>query len=285
MTFQQISDRLVYTALNLGQTSLPWGNISAVFNWSFVKPMTAIAPFDTGAWHGSCIGQTCLQSLPPNIAREFPETSPTRTSTCASWWPPIPGTYDHAAHLLNFSFFALGSTQIQSILCPHGFVSEAALNGPGPYYEANILGTAKYPEALKMVIADFATLFGSERGKTLRTYCQANGWVLAWTHPTVTRQQRMLDAAVVVPNTTAARNLTDADRVSSLQYVSQLWEAVAGNRSLKFPSVTQWDRWWGHWEEASPSMFVDMVKVYDCADVDQCVGVLPHYNNSCVCYE
>ena len=56
-----------------------------------------------------------------------------------------PGTYDHAAHLLNFSYFAMGSQQIQSILCPHSFVTEAEDTGASPYYEANILGTAKYP--------------------------------------------------------------------------------------------------------------------------------------------
>ena len=231
MTFQQISDRLIYTALNLEQNSLPWGNISAVFNWSFVKPMTAIAPWDTGAWHGSCIGQVCLHSLPPDIAREFPEGSLSRDPKCASWWPPIPGTYDHAAHLLNFSYFAMGSQQIKSILCPHSFVTEAEDTGASPYYEANILGTAKYPDALKMVIADFATLFGSERGEDLRTYCQANGWVLAWNNPAVTKQKRILDAAVVFPNTTAARNLSAFARDTSEQYVSLLWDAVSVNRS------------------------------------------------------
>ena len=35
--------------------------------------------------------------------------------------------------------------------------------GVSSYYEANIMGTAVYPQAIKMVIANFAALFGTPR--------------------------------------------------------------------------------------------------------------------------
>ena len=48
------------------------------------------------------------------------------------------------------------------------------------YWEAAVGGTPLYPDAVKMVVADFGGVFGTLLGQTLRDWCTQRGWLLTW---------------------------------------------------------------------------------------------------------
>ena len=289
MDFEQSSSRLVYTGLNFEQRPLlsEWGNLSVVFNGSFVRPMTAISPKDTGDWHYFCVGSTCTESLPPDIYHKYPHGPPVGTPSCQSWWPPIPGTFDHFVHLLNFSLHA-NQGQLEGILCP--------LSRPvGSYYEANILGTVEYPHGIKMVTASFPALYGTARGAKLRQYCILRGWVLSWgnclyayrTPVSWCSRGRIMDAATVF-NATAGHNMSAAVRQRSLAAAESMWRVVGANISVRHdayhPGESQYLAWWKLFNNSSPEMAIRPQTVDECSEVDQCIGVQLNGNRSCVCY-
>ena len=48
------------------------------------------------------------------------------------------------------------------------------------YWESNIAGAPLFPNGLKMLVGEFAMLFGTEHGRKLQEWCKKEGWVLSW---------------------------------------------------------------------------------------------------------
>ena len=48
------------------------------------------------------------------------------------------------------------------------------------YWEANIVGAPLYPDGVRMLIGNFAELFGTPLGSQLQAWCKSRGWPLVW---------------------------------------------------------------------------------------------------------
>ena len=122
-------------------------------------------------------------------AGPVPWSTPPRLG-CAGWDRTV-GTLDHYYHLFlpNARLWANSSgsdisvqSQLGNRLCRLLSPSTMQLTGIETlhYWEAAVGGTPVYPQAVKMIIGDFAELFGTPRGQALREWCIQRKWVLAW---------------------------------------------------------------------------------------------------------
>lgn len=129
------------------------------------------------------------QRAESNKAGPVPWSTPPRLG-CAGWDRTV-GTLDHYYHLFlpNARLWANSSgsdisvqSQLGNRLCRLLSPSTMQLTGIETlhYWEAAVGGTPVYPQAVKMIIGDFAELFGTPRGQALREWCIQRKWVLAW---------------------------------------------------------------------------------------------------------
>lgn len=101
--------------------------------------------------------------------------------------PHAPHPYVHPLFRAMFFFAGACPTQmsfLRGMVCP-----KPAVGHPNPmhmacpvvtadYWEADVLGTVRYPEAVKFMTASFADNFGAVRGDQLRDLCERHGYVV-----------------------------------------------------------------------------------------------------------
>ena len=55
---------------------------------------------------------------------------------------------------------------------------QASFDVEPTYFEADIAGTAQFPSGISFVIAQYASLFGTETGRALQHWCLKWGWLV-----------------------------------------------------------------------------------------------------------
>ena len=258
-----------------------------------------------------------------------PPWSTPPTLGCGSWGdaPLFPtGTLDDFHHLFlpnarawahENTTGAKSQTELGSRLCRLFNPSGAEVSGIGTlhYWEAAVGATPLYPDAIKMVIGDFAGLFGTPLGQTLRDWCVQRGWVLVWAlgaagqnvqaewfgQPPIYAlfNQRMLDPIALAA--TSVGNVSALTTPAVRSHFGELWGFVENYRSSHPPppptpgdpvpppefNATVFTYWF---EKQPPGLLVKQLKGADklaCGGgagvEDRCVGTLAS-DGRCVCY-
>ena len=92
----------------------------------------------------------------------------------------------------------------------------------GTFMEPNLAGTVRYPDGIKLVVATFTSLFGTENGRKVQSFCKKWGWVLAWALSTNGAERFALDSRVIDPEVfavaTASHNATVSAEVQQLRH-------------------------------------------------------------------
>merc|ERR1712167_375185 len=92
------------------------------------------------------------------------------------------GSVGHIAHMVeaNARFFTEGLVTTAARLLCH---EDSSVRWSFDYIEANILGSVRYSEdigGIKLVVAGFADLFGTDEGRKLQEWARSHGWPVAW---------------------------------------------------------------------------------------------------------
>ena len=179
------------------------------------------------------------------------------------------------------------------------------------YWEAAVGGTPLYPDAVKMVVADFGGVFGTPLGQTLRDWCTQRGWLLAWAlgaagqnvqaewfgQPPIYAlfNQRSLDPVVAAAASVA--NVSALTTPAIQTEFDELWVFIENYRATHPPPppvpgdpipppqfnatvITYW------FEQQPKELLVQQLTgAHDCGRqaADNCVGTLA-FDGSCVCY-
>jgi len=178
------------------------------------------------------------------------------------------------------------------------------------YFEANLLGNPRFPEAVSFLIADMTVNFGTAEGRAIQAWAGAKGWPLLWAlgsntppsptpapgnHPRSWRATgRVMDPQVQLATAAgtarAGRNLTAAAKAAAPPF-DALWRKVAGERAAlqkkgggKRPSVAQYEAWWAQLDTkvAPAGLRLQPMRAGACLADAKCVGV--DAEGHCVCY-
>jgi len=284
--FYEARDRIVYTAFNFRRTPLCnteyFGPFDAVLRPSYVHDKILFTPTDSYKYY-------------------------TQIPNCTVWPGCIPGTIDYHYHIL-LSWMALygsptyppahiGSNcvsqmdMVRQLVCNRPAPTltpnppPGACNSEGMYWEADVLGSVRYPEAVKFIVASFDFYFGNETGTDLRNWCIRHKWALAWVlypNAVCADSRRLLDP-VVLPSTTVNVTLSPAYAASfAAQWAvaSTAWQTTHSNPG----NMTQWQALTN--ETISPGASDALIwnsGSRECADYDNCLGVR-QLNGDCACY-
>ena len=231
---------------------------------------------------------------------------------CAGWPDRTLGTMDHHLHILLANVRTWNQTSpAVSLAKVLARVVAPEANPITPqqifqYWEANIVGAPLYPDGVKMLIGNFAELFGTPLGSQLQAWCESRGWPLVWALGTGTGgdgmgmggQQtaalyfnRSLDPLVLAA---AGTNISlPSDAAAAFQ---DLWRAVETARAqappppppspghppsrggpvLPLPAVMK------AWAALPAALGVESLSARACSAGAQCVGVRT-VDRDCVC--
>ena len=373
---EEAEQRPVYTAFNnrmVDAGNPMFGDVSMVFSPDFVRPMTIIAPMDTGLWVMQCNTSANVFPHPPPCmdftnattcshgwgCRWANHTDMPNGGFCGDWgcanvtdasdcknmfggsciWtdssggsggtcsdnphahhhhgPPfgggncsVPdwdnktdtfnlGTLQHYNHLIlanlrwwNQSIASGLGTQFARMYNPSGL--NISSSEWFQYWEADIVGSVAYPHGIKMVVATFRSLFGTNFGQRVQEWCKRQGWVLVWALGSNTEEQmgpggggdskyavdarstRILDP-IVFGETSAAHNTSLSP---ALQQFQALWRLVATNKNENTTSAEY--RAWFDELPREPGL-VRALLAGECSDASACVGTSS--TGECICYQ
>jgi hypothetical protein len=369
-SLDEAAQRPVYTAFNdrLVDAGNPhFGDICMVFSPDYVRPMTIVAPMDTGLWvmlcnqSGSgfgpppppCYTDTNRSACEAGWGCEWANaTAAGGAGSCASWgcanvtseqqcdtmemgqmgcdWSNATSECTEHHHHHGFGGggnncsvpywdnrthdFHLGTLESYDHLLLAGarWWNNTVVSGLGPqfarmynssgynitssewfkYWEADIVGTVSYPAGIKMVVATFRSLFGTDLGTQVRAWCRLHGWPLAWAlgpddgsdsfmdpshnYSVDARVSRLLDPSVL-PHSSAGRNTSVAEYEAA---VASVWAAVAAAKSAN-TTTAEYVGWWA--QLPAGGLTVRALLAGDCADASKCIG--SRLDGHCVCYE
>lgn len=298
-SFEEAALRPFYTTANLLHlpTGDPWfGDVTVVLRNSEAQPMALLEPSDTGQFQDFCNSSrpqagTCGYPIPMNCSGV-----PGMTYGA---WPQ--GTFEHHVHTLlgNVRLWESGAGAAVPN-CTQGVLPRifGALFGNSSsrdklnyaelltFVEVNIAGTVQYPQGVKLIVAEFASLFGTQAGKRVQAWAMQHGWMLAWAFGNSGEQApqlygkhldqatwsadggRVLDP-VVLAHSTANLSATP----SAATTFEALWAANSSSTNLR-------ESW-----AALPAMLRISagLRADDCADSNACIGVTTG-SGRCVCY-
>jgi hypothetical protein len=217
---------------------------------------------------------------------------------CSGSWLQFdraPGTYAHFRHLLLSGATFWGGKRGE-----HGVSEYLArllvrlfgdLGGNGTlvdsgdefqYFEAETVGTLRFPESVKLVLGSFDDLFGSALGYELQTWCREQGWLLAWAVPPArgssqaARLGRLLDPTVL-SNTSSS--IPPSVARGARGCFQQAWKE-RGNQS-NWSGGTAWRELW----VAMPGeLRLSQPRAGSCVDDAQRLCVGASETGACVCY-
>ena len=200
---------------------------------------------------------------------------------CYDWPGCIVGTIDDNYHILlawmrpgvkaSCNPAALGF--LTDMVCPT-YPSAAVPLAPVYYWEADILGTVRYPQDIKAVVANFETHFGASTGAALQKWCAQWGWPLLWStynSKVCNDPRRAIDLVVA---TTSHMNISTPPALTAA--FSSLWARAAAERAnaSKAPIVPA--VWWsGLVNSTVPGINSTLLfpsSARDCTDADRCLG-------------
>ena len=250
--------------------------------------MHAPSPWqDTGNWQDSC-NLTGGKGQPQACQYPYPVN--------CSVWDLQQGTFDHFSHVLldNVKVWdshrnCTGDVLARYFARLYGTAAGAdtalydlEAKDLGTFMEPNLAGTVRYPDGIKLVVATFTSLFGTENGRKVQAFCKKWGWVLAWALSTNGAERFALDSRVIDPEVfavaTASHNATIS--AEAKRGFAMLWQDANATRG-RSPAPSDWAKMWG----AMPAELglSSGLRGGDCGDIDRCVGVSPASGN-CVCY-
>jgi len=288
--FTEAANRIVYTALNFHRNPLGntpnFGTFSAVMRPSFVADKIMFTPTDSAKYHDQIPHCTLWPGCVPGTIADHYHILLSWMALAGNVFPP-----QHKASLCSDQM-----DMIHSMVCPRPPptvnpsppASAAQCGAEGKYWEADILGTARYPESVKFIAASFTDYFGNNVGMQLRDFCARHNWALLWVLYADDKNKNCLDPRrlidpVVIANTTANATLAvnfTADVQAQWQVANASWTAHKANPK----SVQQWKVL----TNSTTTPGSDQALIWnfgsqDCQDFDNCLGVT-HADGTCVCY-
>ena len=216
---------------------------------------------------------------------------------CSAWdeWDKAPGTYSDFRHIVltgaNFWGRRTGEHGVSEYLARLLVRLFGDLGGNGTlvdsgdefqYFEAETVGTLRFPESVKLVLGSFDDLFGSALGYELQTWCREQGWLLAWAVPPArgssqaARLGRLLDPTVL-SNTSSS--IPPSVARGARGCFQQAWKE-RGNQS-NWSGGTAWRELW----VAMPGeLRLSQPRAGSCVDDAQRLCVGASETGACVCY-
>ncbi|CAL1133619.1 unnamed protein product [Cladocopium goreaui] len=293
-TWKEAAERLIYIAHNMRRidfASIPsFGDVSAIFNTTYVQKMVIIAPYDTGQY-----GMACKHE-------GVPKGFPTPELNCSSWREVL-GTLEHLDHLIlpNLEMFgnwtapgpslSLNRTvkdHVRSLFQRSG-ISTARYEALPPedimeamqYLEANILGNPRLPSSVKFLIGNVATLFGTVDGRRLQLLAQRWGWPLFWGMAGVlTQKSKMLIESFPGQRRFGDPVVGQLNATGSEEHFRELWMQVEHLRSTRNVTNADLDALWQQLSESQ--LLVEPLKASNPCP-DHCVARA--LSGPCVCRE
>jgi hypothetical protein len=285
-----------------------------VFRPSYAQPLSLVEPVDTGNWEDAC---NSSHPLPPPAQRKCTYPYPLNCSQ----WDRTQGTFAHMDHIILANARLLDGGLAN---CTGGRLGRVfrrlygeldSFGHPPPvdtakelisFMEPDIAGAVRFADGgVKLLVADFPSLFGTEDGERLRRVCRKWRWPLLWglgpngAHGPAALSGRALDPAVC--SATASRRgpaagaatagrarsprgpgplLNASVPAADAAAFGALWALASRTRAGKAPpSAAAWAGWW---DSLPASVRVSAgAKAGQCSDMDRCVGVDPA--GTCVC--
>lgn len=286
-TWDEAANRMIYIVQNTRQLDFgsvwTFGDVSVIFKKSYVKNNVLIAAVDTGLWERSCNKSSHSQGK----------------INCNAWQPHQVGTLEHLDHLI-LGNFGSWSTSKDTIAQEAGrWFARTPLAGDYlklqpmrfsdnmHYMEANILMNPRLPDAISLIVGDFASLFGTDLGTSLKELAQQRGWPLAWSRGGLSSDRHLIEknipgnARILDPKVDSSQALNATFPANSQSNFEKLWSSVSSGRSSGPPSHEQLDNWWN--TLASQQVNVAPVSAYACSEPDSCVAVDAR-SGHCICH-
>lgn len=159
------------------------------------------------------------------------------------------------------------------------------------YWEANLEASPVISD-IKFLIGNYRSLFGTETGRRLQTFCSERGIVLQWALGPKTLEfgnatttyavpRRIVDP-LVLPATAAGRNISSLSNGTAF---AASWSAVgvARNATTTLPAGF-WSSAFANSSAAVPSDYLLLpLNAGACASPQECVGMAA--SGACVCYD
>jgi len=311
-TWEEASSRLIYVAHNLRRLdtgSEPhFGDFTVIFNSSRMKDAVLIAPYDTGMYTMKCLhpdlhpGNISLQNLagPPHM----PDLN------CSAWSKdrkvdvPV-GTLDYLDHLILPNLWSPINSSVtnETVLdAARVLFSRSAISGidyrsvpaiaqreRNDYFESNILANPPLPDAVKLGIGNFASLFGTDKGLDLQQIASKFQWPLFWAYgegiqtgphppqgPSQPSQKQTLNRRFADPSIVNVSNATISS--AAAQQFQTVWNEAKKLRQVRPITDDDLSKWW---ESLSEQVQVAPVSA-SCAQPHHCVGVTLS-GHDCIC--
>lgn len=293
-TWDEAASRFVYSSLNTRQSDVGsnpmYGDVTVIFNHSYVDDMVIISAIDSGNWEGSCRNSTNWHDY---------------TFDCSSWSPPVLGTMKYFDHLILANLGLWAGARHRSVLEEAElFFRRSALHASGSrydalpklsygaaaqYLEANIVGNPSFPDSVNFLVASFPKLFGTDDGRKVQHLAIVRGWPLVWAFgdglPELDAEgsdedaffgnRRILDPIV---HASGSFNATIYPGASDL--FLRLWKMVKDNRGMA--AHVEWESWWTI--IAFEQTRVAPLTALSCSDLKMCVMV-DASSGDCICKE
>lgn len=150
------------------------------------------------------------------------------------------------------------------------------------YWESDIMGNPRLQGGVKFLIANFATLFGTDMGRKTQQLADHYSWPLFWALGNAGNSrasdepgnERLLDPT----NATAYTNATLPS--GAMTNFETVWAEVAQARATNSPSEAQIGQWWT--ELTNKQVRVAPLTAFACSAKDTCVATELN-SGDCIC--
>jgi len=267
-----------------------FGDVTAIFNRTYVKDMVLIAPMDTGLYERNC-NRTAVSA---------PAPSPGGGANCSAYQPKdaVVGTLNHHDHLIlsNLYYFAGTSVfenaklEFERSAFAGDYTKIPALQSSEVmrYWESNIVGNPRLVGGVKFLIGNFKNLFGTDAGRKLQSVADHYGWPVFWAHGTVSggghrrRRKATLGASVVgserILDPTHKHTNATLPSDASVAF-EELWSQITSARAGTVTDA-QLDNFWSTLQ--AQQVRVAPLTARACAEVDLCFAT-DTSSGECIC--
>lgn len=297
-TWAEASDRMIYVAQNWFQQDFGsepnFGDVTAIFDTSYVHGMVLIAPTDTGMWEMAGCHTAMSKAARLQLVPQVNDSSgkPPGSSVNCSAWDGTVGTLDSLDHLIlaNFDSHAeskAGSTRVDKAKAFFerssfaGRYEELPSIGSNEYWESNIVGNPKL-ESVKFLIGNFPSLFGTDSGRQLQTVANDLGFPLTWalgdggssgqSRAAVAGNQRLLDPTFVHTNASFPG--------AAVEQFEELWQSAASSRKAGSVLASDVASWWSTLLEVQVRLAP--LTPGACSATSSCIGTITA-SDDCIC--
>lgn len=157
------------------------------------------------------------------------------------------------------------------------------------YFESNILANPPLPDAVKLGIGNFGSLFGTDKGLELQQIASKFQWPLFWAYgegiqtgpqppqgPSPPSQKQQLNRRIADPSIVNVVNATIS--TFQAQLFQTVWTEAKQLRQVRPITDDDVSKWWDTLDELQ----VAPVTATSCAQPHHCVGVTI-FGHDCIC--